>query len=251
VLVPLLGGIVLLAAMVAIEARSKAPLIPLRFFTNRTRVVANVAGLFFVAAFMSYIFLLTLFEQQILGYSPLKSGLSYLPFGVSIGVGIGLGTALTPRLGVKPLLGGSLFGAAAGLLLASGINESSSYLTGVLPGMVVFGLSAGIVTPTGANAALHQVTGQDSSLASGVQQSVQQIGAALGLACLVTLALRYATSEVGSGVGQTVAATHGYALAFRVAAGMLVVVGALVLGLLERVAAQPQSPVPEKAGSRG
>ena len=95
--------------MVFIEARSDAPLIPLSFFRNRTRVVTNFVTLFFSSSFFSYFFLLTLFEQQILGWSPLKGGLSYLPFGLTIGAGIGIGTALMPRLGVKPLL-------AAGLL---------------------------------------------------------------------------------------------------------------------------------------
>jgi len=86
-----LGGVGLVAAMVVVESRSRAPLIPLRFFANRTRVGANVVTLFFTAAFFTYFFLLTLFEQQVLGYSPLTGGLSYLPFGVAIGAGMGLG----------------------------------------------------------------------------------------------------------------------------------------------------------------
>ena len=92
VLLPLLGGLGLLGLMVWIEARSDSPLIPLEFFTNRTRVVTNFVTLFFSSAFFSYFFLLTLFEQQVLDYSPLKGGLSYLPFGLTIGAGIGLGT---------------------------------------------------------------------------------------------------------------------------------------------------------------
>ena len=87
VLLPLLGGLALLVLMVWIEARTDSPLIPLEFFKNRTRVVTNFTTLFFSSAFFSYFFLLTLFEQQILGYSPLKGGLSYLPFGLSIGAG--------------------------------------------------------------------------------------------------------------------------------------------------------------------
>ena len=97
VLLPLLGGAALLVATVFIEARSEAPLIPLEFFRNRTRVATNFTTLFFSSAFFSYFFLLTLFEQHILGYSPLKGGLSYLPFGITIGMGIGVGTALMPK----------------------------------------------------------------------------------------------------------------------------------------------------------
>jgi hypothetical protein len=84
------------------------------------------------------------------------------------------------------------------------------------------------------NAALHQVTGQDSSLASGIQGATQQIGGASGLASLVTLALRHATSQVAHGVAPGVAATHGYALVFRIGAVLLVIGGILVLALLER-----------------
>jgi EmrB/QacA subfamily drug resistance transporter len=251
VLLPLLGGVGLLAAMVLVEARSPAPLIPLGFFANRTRVVANIAGLFYASAFFTYFFLLTLFQQQVLGYSPLKGGLAYLPFGIAIGAGIGLGTALMPRLGVKPLLSVGFFGAAVGLLLTSGIQVGTAYATGVLPGMIMLGVSSGLVMPAAANAALHEVTGQDSSLASGVQNTVQQVGGALGLACLVTLALRHAAGEISHGVLPEAAATHGYVLSFRIAAVLLVVGGVLVLALLEHVTAQPRNPVAELSPDRG
>jgi EmrB/QacA subfamily drug resistance transporter len=249
VLFPLLGGLALLALMVRIEAVSKAPLIPLEFFRNRTRVVTNLTTLFFSSAFFSYFFLLTLFEQQILGYSPLKGGLSYVPFGLSIGAGIGLGTALMPRLGVKPLLAAGFFTCAAGLLLTSTIDVHSSYASAVLPGMIVLGLGSGICFPAIGNAALHEVTGQDSSLASGVQSAMQQVGGALGLSCLVTLGLRHAAGRIHDGVLPAVAFTNGYVLAFRVGVVLLVLGGILVLLLLERVNAQQpelvdEAPVP-------
>jgi EmrB/QacA subfamily drug resistance transporter len=254
VLLPLLGGLGLLVSMVVVEARSPAPLIPLRFFANRTRVVANIGGLVFAAGFFAYIFLLTLFLQQVLGFSPLAGGLAYLPFGISMGVGIGLGTALMPRLGVKPLLSVGFFGAAAGLLITSGIQADSAYASGVLPGMVVLGLFSGLLVPAGANAALHEVTGQDASLASGVQQAVQQIGGALGVAGLVALALRYAAARMRDGALPAAAATHGYALSFRIAAALLAAGGVLVALLLGRVNAQPRNPIaevdPEPASSR-
>jgi MFS family permease len=241
VLLPLIGGIALLVIMVVIEARSTAPLIPPVFFTNRTRVVTNVVTLFFTSAFFSYFFLLTLFEQQILGYSPLKGGLSYLPFGFSIGAGIGLGTALMPKVGVKPLFTAGFFGCAVGLFLTSGITVDSSYTSGVLPGMIVLGLFSGLTFPTVGNAALHEVTGQDASLASGVQNAMQQVGGAVGLACLVTLALRHAAGQIANGVHPNVASTSGYALAFRVGSVLLLIGGGLVLLLLEQVIATPRT----------
>jgi predicted MFS family arabinose efflux permease len=162
--------------------------------------VLMAGGLLFAAAFFTYIFLLTLFEQQVLGYSPLTGGLSYLPFGAALGAGMGLGTALMPRAGAKPVLSAAFFGAAAGLLLTSAIHPGTSYLGGILPGMIVLGVFCGMSFPAILNAALHQVTGQDSSLASGVQTATQQAGGALGLACLVTLALRHAAAQARHGV---------------------------------------------------
>src|SRR4051794_5034399 len=242
---PLTGGFAMLGVMVLIEARSGAPLIPLTFFHNRTRVVTNFVTLFFSSSFFSYFFLLTLFEQQILGWSPLKGGLSYLPFGLTIGAGIGIGTALMPRVGVKPLLAGGFFGCAVGLWLTSGIDVGSSYAGGILPGMMVLGFFSGISFPEIGNAALHEVTGQDSSLASGVQSAMQQVGGALGLSCLVTLALRHATGLISHGVDAAVAGIQGYALAWRIGAVLLMIGGVLVLALFERVAAVPRSPEAE------
>jgi EmrB/QacA subfamily drug resistance transporter len=245
VLLPLLSGVALLSAMVWIEAHSDAPLIPMRFFANRTRVVTNGVTLCFASAFFSYFFLLTLFQQQVLGYSPLSGGLAYVPFGLSIGLGIGVGTGLMPRVGVKPILAAGFFGCAIGLLLTSGIAVGASYTGAVLPGMVVLGFFSGISFPAIGNAALHGVTGQDSSLASGVQSAMQQVGGAIGLSCLVTLALRHAAGLVQEGVAPAVAATHGYALAFRVGAVLLALGGVLVLALLEQVVATPRMAAAE------
>ena len=245
VLLPLLGGLALLGLMVWVEARSDAPLIPLEFFRNRTRVVTNFVTLFFSSAFFSYFFLLTLFEQQILGWSPLKGGVSYVPFGLSIGAGIGLGTALMPRVGVKPLLSAGFFGCAVGLLLTSGIDIGSTYAGGILPGMIVLGFFSGVSFPAIGNASLHEVTGQDSSLASGVQNAMQQVGGAIGLSCLVTFALRHAISEMGHGVAPAVASTSGYVLSWRIGAVLLAIGGVLVLFLLEHVLATPRSPEAE------
>ncbi len=133
VLLPLLGGIALLGLFVLIEARIAQPLIPLRFFTNRTRVVTNGVTLFSTSGFFAYFFLLTLFLQQVLHLSPLRAGLAYVPFGLAIGAGIGVGTGLMPRLGVKPLLTIGFFGSAVGLLLTSGITPTSGYASGILP----------------------------------------------------------------------------------------------------------------------
>jgi predicted MFS family arabinose efflux permease len=243
VLLPLIGGLALLALMFWIESVSEAPLIPLSFFRNRTRVVTNFVTLFFSSSFFTYFFLLTLFEQQVLDWSPLKSGLSYLPFGLSIGAGIGIGTALMPRIGVKPLFAVGFFGCAVGLYLSSTISVDATYLGNIVPGMVLLGFFSGVSFPTIGNASLHEVTGQDSSLASGVQAAMQQVGGALGLATLVTIALRHAAGQVRDGVPFPVALVDGYELSYLVAAGLCVTGGILVLLLLEHVIAEPRNPL--------
>jgi len=174
--------------------------------------------------------------------------LSYLPLGFGIGAGIGLGTALMPRTGVKPLLSVGFLGGAIGLLLSIGVHVGSSYVDGVLPGMILLALSSGLTFPAITDAALHQVTSQDSGLGSGIQSAMQAVGGALGLACLVTLALRHSLGEMRNGVATwppTQPPTHGYVLAFRVGAALLLVGAALVLVLVERVTAQPRNPAAE------
>ncbi|MBE1486178.1 MFS transporter [Plantactinospora soyae] len=248
VLIPLVAGVCLLAGMLVIERRAKDPLIPLGFFANRTRTVVNATSLFFMAAFISYTFMLTLFEQHVLGYTPLVSGLAWLPLSVAIGAGIGLGATLTPRLGVKAVTSAGFVGAGIGLLLTSMIDIDTSYPGGILPGMIVFGLFAGATMPAATTAALHGVTVQDSSLASGVQNTMQQVGGALGLAVLVTLALRYSGDEIQRGVDPQVAMTEGYALALRVGAALMIFGGLLVMVLFERVDPELRDPTAEIVG---
>ena len=246
VLLPLIGGLALIGLMLYIESVSHAPLIPLSFFRNRTRVVSNFTTLFFSSSFFTYFFLLTLFEQKVLDWSPIQGGLSYLPFGLSIGAGIGLGTALMPRVGVKPVLTAGFFGCALGLFLTSTITVDTSYVSHIMPGMIVLGLASGVCFPAFGNASLHEVTGQDSSLASGVQSAMQQVGGALGLATLATLALRHAADKIHDGVLAPVAFTDGYVLAFRIGAVSCLIGGVLILALLEHVVADPRNPLAEE-----
>jgi hypothetical protein len=248
---PLVGGVCLLVVMVVVERRVRNPLIPLTFFANRTRSVINFTSLFFMAAFISFTFMLTLFEQHVLHYSPLVSGLAWLPLGFGIGAGIGIGTALTPRVGVKALAAIGFVGAGGGLFLLSTISVHTTYLGGILPGMVVFGLFAGTTMPPATNAALHGVTAQDSGLASGVQNTMQQIGAALGLAVLVTLALRHAGDEIASGVAPDPAVTSGYAMAFRIGGALMVLGGVLIAALFERVSSTLRDPTKEMIEKAG
>jgi hypothetical protein len=133
------------------------------------------------------------------------------------------------------------------LFLTSDITIHSSYASSVLPGMIILGLGSGISFPAIGNASLHEVTGQDSSLASGVQSAMQQVGGALGLSVLVTLGLRHAAGQLHHGVAHNAALTNGYVLSFRIGSVLLVIGGILVLVLLEHVVAEVRSPVAELA----
>jgi EmrB/QacA subfamily drug resistance transporter len=245
VLVPFLGGIALLVVMAVIESRVPDPMIPIRFFTNRTRLTSNFVSLALFAAFIAYVFMLMLYLQQILGYSPLKSGVITLPLGVAMGLGMGVATGIMPRIGVRAVLVLGFIGSAVGLFLAGNINPHSSYVGGILPGLIVFGLFSGICYPGLINGALHQVTGQDSGLGSGAQTAMQQIGGAVGVAVLVPIALRYATDHIHRGVAPAAAQTAGYSVAFRVGAAICLASAVLVMFLLEQVTSKPRTALAE------
>ncbi|HEX4016766.1 MAG TPA: MFS transporter [Frankiaceae bacterium] len=247
VLLPLVGGAALLAAFVAIERVAREPLVPLRFFRNRTRVTTNGVTVLFSAAFFAYFYLQTLYLQQVLHWSALKTGLSYVPFGIAISLAIGLATVLIPKLGVKILMTVGFTLSAAGVLLLTRISVDGSYLTQVLPPMLILGAGAGLCFPGFGNAALHEVSGQDASLASGVQNAGQQVGGAIGLAVLVTLATRSLTHAVARGTSVAAAATHAYAMAFAVSAGILALGAVLVAVFLSHTirAPQPADVLPE------
>jgi predicted MFS family arabinose efflux permease len=215
---PLMAGILALAALVVVERRTREPLIPMTFFSNRTRVSANVATAAMASGMFGMFFLLTLYLQGVLGYSALKTGLAYVPFGFGLISGIAVSTKLLERLGPRTILTAAYSVAGAGLLLLGGVTVHGSYASDLLPTilMLSFGMGAGF--PAVQIAALHGVSQEDAGLGSGVQNTVLQVGGSLGLAVLVTFALRRAASAVATGAPAAVAATQGYALAFRLAA---------------------------------
>ncbi|MFI1683175.1 MFS transporter [Streptomyces sp. NPDC020607] len=245
VLIPLLGGIAVLLLAAVWETRTPDPMVPIRFFTNRTRVTSNVVTLALLASFHCYAFLLIMYMQDVLEYSAIKSGMAVVPLAFAMGAGMGAASGLMPRIGVKAVLAIGFGGAAAGLVVASTLESDSTYLNGVLPGMIVFGLFSAMCYPALVNGALYQVTGKDSGLASGVQTAMQQIGGALGLATLVPLAIRYTTDHIGDGVIPTVAQSDGTSRAFQVGAILVAVAAVLVVVLMQKVDAVPRNVLAE------
>jgi EmrB/QacA subfamily drug resistance transporter len=229
VVFPLLGGLGALLALVVVENRTREPLIPMSFFSNRTRVSANVATAVMASGMFGMFFLLTLYLQQVQHYSPLKTGLAYVPFGFGMITGITLSTRILERVGARAVIAAAYSIAGVGLLLLGGVTVGGSYVSDLLPTILMLSFGMGAAFPAIQIAALHEVSSQDAGLGSGVQNTVLQVGGALGLAVLVTLSVRRTASSIAAGNAAAVAATDGYALAFRVAA--LALFGAAIVGL--------------------
>jgi EmrB/QacA subfamily drug resistance transporter len=231
VVVSLASGAVLLALFVLRERTAQAPLVPAGFLRNRTRITANFTCLFFASVFFTMFFLLTLYLQEVEHYSAIRTGLSYLPFGVVIGMGIAFSSSVVHKIGVKVLLIAGFLFLAVGIFLLSDITVNGSYVTQVLPALMVMAFGSGICFATFGNASMHEVSGQDASLASGMQSVAQQIGGALGLAVLSTVALRHAQSAMTHGVAASVASTQGAAVAFR-AGAVIALIGGVIVALV-------------------
>ena len=181
-------SVALIGAFVAIEMRSKAPLVPFRIFRLRTLTGANVVGLLLGASLFSMFYFISLYMQQVLGYSAIHAGLSYLPLAVTIIVAAGLGGQLVTRFGFKPILAAGMLFVAAGLLWFSQVSVGGGFLTDILGAslLAAVGLGFGFVTST--IAAVSGVEQHEQGLASGLINTSQQIGGALGLAVLSTIA---------------------------------------------------------------
>ncbi len=182
---------VLAVAFFTVETRTPEPLVPLPFLAVRTRAAANAATFLFSAAFYAMAFLLMLHLQTVMGYGPLEAGVAYLPYGAGLLVAMWLASRAVPRLGVRPTLVLSFLISAAGLLLLSRIAPGDGYAVGVLPGMLVTSAGCGLSLPALTVAAVAGTTEDNAGLGSAVFSSVQQLGGAVGLAALVTLAVRH------------------------------------------------------------
>jgi len=224
-------SVALLGAFVAIELRSKAPLVPFRIFRLRTLTGANVAGLLLGASLFSMFFFISLYMQQVLGYSAIHAGLSYLPLALTIIVAAGLGGQLVTRFGFKPILAVGLAFVSLGLLWFSQVSVGGGFLTDIVGPSILaaIGLGFGFVTST--IAAVSGVEDREQGLASGLINTSQQIGGALGIAALSTIATSHTESAVASGSALPVALVDGFNAAFTggVVIAALGIIAALTL----------------------
>jgi EmrB/QacA subfamily drug resistance transporter len=208
-------AVALIGAFVVIELRSKAPLVPFRIFRLRTLTAANVVGLLLGASLFSMFFYISLYMQQVLGYSPIHAGLSYLPLAVTLIVAAGLGGQLVTRFGFKPILAVGMLLVALGLLWFSRVSVGGGFVGDILgPSLLAaIGLGFGFVTST--IAAVSGVEEREQGLASGLINTSQQIGGALGLAVLSTIATSRTDHVLASGASNLPGAlTEGFQSAF-------------------------------------
>ncbi len=198
VLAALIAAFVLLAAFVAIELRAKAPLLPFSIFRLRSLTGANVVGLLLGASIFSMFFLLSLYMQQVLGYSPLKAGVSYLLIAGTIIVAAGASQAFVTRVGVRrTLVAGGLL-VIAGLLWFSRVSVGGSYAVDLAPGFVLAGIGLGFSFVPVQIASLVGVTHDEAGVASGLINTSQQVGGALGVAILSTITFTEVNSYVSA-----------------------------------------------------
>jgi EmrB/QacA subfamily drug resistance transporter len=221
------AAVALLAGFVAREARASDPLMPLSIFRLRTLVGANVAGLILGTVLFSMFLMLTLYMQQVLGYSPLKTGVSYLAVAGTAIVWSALAAQLVTRLGVKRVLVIGMVFLMAGLAYFTRVSVGGSYTGDLLPGFLVIAVGMGFSFVPISIAALAGVKPSEAGLASGLINTSQQVGGALGIAALSAVATSTTTDRLATGSAQAIALTDGFQAAF-VGGTALAIVGVLV-----------------------
>jgi EmrB/QacA subfamily drug resistance transporter len=185
----------LLGAFVAIEQRAAEPLVRLSIFRVRSLLTANLAMFLAFSGMFAMFYFNTLYIQEVLGFHPLKAGLSFLPFTAGIMVSAGLASNLAPRIGVRPIATVGMLLTIAGMLLFARMPLGGSYTSDVLPGMILAALGMGAIFMPLTLMATTGLVNEDQGLASGLFNTSQQVGGALGLAILTTIA---ASREHGS-----------------------------------------------------
>ena len=241
----------LLAIFVAIEARVRAPLVPLGLFRLRNVAVSNVVGVLWAAAMFAWFFLSALYLQLVLGYSPLEVGLAFLPGNLIMAVfSLGLSAKLVMRYGVRIPLATGLVLAGIGLALFARAPVDGTFVVDVLPSMILLGIGAGMAFNPVLLAAMSEVDQSEAGLASGVVNTAFMMGGALGLAVLASLAARRTETLEASGEDALSALTGGYHVAFLIGAVFAVaagVIGAALLREPEAIAAEAQKREREPA----
>ena len=235
-------AVVLLGAFVVVQQRAKAPLVPFRLFSSRTLTGADIGALLVGAGVFAIFFFLILWMQVVNGWSPVKSGLAFLPMTLLIGIGAGVASQLLGRVGPRPLLGVGPLLVAVGLLsLGLRLEPDSSYLTVVLPSLALVAIGMGLSFVALTSAAVAGVPQEDAGIASALLNAGQQIGGALGLAVLTAVTTARTNALVPGGPPTDPAGipsyfsalVDGWGVGFLVGAGLLVAAAVLMVSLIK------------------
>ena len=247
-LLTLAAGAALLVVFVIIEGRfARRPLVPLRIFASRILTGANIVVFCLGGSVFAMWYFLSLYMQQVLGYSPIEAGLAFLPMPLTIAACTQAATRLTGRYGAGPVLAGGMTLIAIGMFLFTGIRPTGTYLSDVLAPSMLCAAGIGFAFVPVTIAATAGVQRHEAGLASGLVNTSRQMGGSLGLALLATVATQRTADLVGE-VPRAEALTEGFHRAFALG-GAVALIGALVSVLvLSRVPAAPPRPVPDRAG---
>jgi EmrB/QacA subfamily drug resistance transporter len=248
----LAAGAALLVGFVAIQRRSANPLLPLRVVLDRDRGGSFVAMLLAGSGMFAVFLFLTYYLQQTLGFSPIQSGLAFLPMtGTIIIAATSSSTKLLPRIGPRPLIGTGMLLASAGLVSLTGIGVDSSYATDVLPGLLIMGAGMGLVFSSAMATATFGVEPHDAGVASAMVNTMQQVGGSIGTALLSTLAASASTAALAgqapSPAALSAAAVDGYTTAFWWAAAIFAAGALLCTALLSSRSREVAAPGTEPA----
>ncbi len=239
----LAASALLVVAFVVIELRSKAPLLPMRIFRLRTLTASNVTGLLVGASIFAQFFLLTLYMQQVLHYSALKTGVAYISLTLTIIAFSAVSQALVTRFGIRWVLTAGLLFSAAALVLFARLPVHGSYFGDLFPAFLLSGIGLALAFVPISIGGLTGVRQADAGIASGLINTSQQIGGAIGVAAATTIATTFTTRYLDVHAGATAlggaALTHGFGIAFYVLAGVAAF-GALVAAVL--VESNPVAP---------
>lgn len=237
------GAAVLLAAFAAVESRTAAPLVPLRLLRQRNLTAAAVIGLLWTAAMFACFFLTTLYLQQVLGYSPLQTGLAFLPMNlIMAALSAGATARLVARFGIRPPLVTGLLLVVAGLALLSHAPVGGHFVTDVLPAGILLGTGAGAALPPLLLAATGDLPPGESGLASGVANTAFMLGGALGLAVLAGLAAGRTGHLITGGAGHLAALAGGYHAAYLAGAASATLAALLAACWLRPARSAPAGP---------
>jgi EmrB/QacA subfamily drug resistance transporter len=239
-------AVALLAAFLARQATAANPLMPLRLFRSRNVSGANLVQALLVVGMFGMFFLGALYMQRVLGYDALQVGLAYLPTTLVMGVmSFRFSAQLTMRFGPKTTLIPSMVSIGAGLLLFARTPVNASYVVDLLPATILIGLGAGLAFPSLMMLAMSGATPEDSGLASGLVNTSVQVGGAIGLAVLATLASEHTDTALSNGESTASALNSGYHLAYLVGAALIGVAIAVSLRAFraEGAAAEAEAPM--------